>query len=106
MKKVYFIFQNMKEATYYFRNIAYELRESNKKIKVLQNEKRIIISKSENFIQKLFSKFKKNDKIVLENNIEIDFKSVKSDIVISENAYYFLEDEYDTKYFMKLISKL
>ena len=110
MRKTYFIFKDMKEATYYFRNIAYELRESNKKIKVLQNEKKIIIPKveieKENFIKKLFSKLRKNDKIVLEDNIEINFKSVKSNFIISENAFYFLEDEYETKYFIKIINKL
>lgn len=109
MEKVYFVFKNMKEATYYFRNIVYELGENNKNIKCETNEKKIIISKTkENLIKKLFKRFRKMQEINENRIIEVNFRSVKSNLdgVESQNIFTFLKDEYDIKLLVKLMNKL
>lgn len=112
MRKTYFIFKDMKEATYYFRNIACELAETNQNIERFQNEKRIVIPRTREekgtLLNRVLVKLGKAKRVFVEDNLEINFKSTKSKSIDAEekDIYTFSRDEYDTKYFIKLIDKI
>ena len=110
MKIVYFIFKNMKEAEYYYREIAYSLKMC--KITTARNPYRItmprIKEQKEHLINKILIKLGFKNLTYIDASLEIIFKSEKSKEKIPSDidAYYFFEDEYETEYFLNLINKI
>ena len=110
MRKIYFVFKNMKEAEYNWRGLAYYL--PNEKdfndVKAIRGPQRIItsITKKEklNFLKRILIKLNIIKPKFYSEPTEIYFKSEKSDLTgIHKDIYYFLEDEYDACYFIDLL---
>lgn len=99
MKRVYFIFKNMKEAEYYWRTLNYYFQMELENVVPSRNPFKIVMPriKQKNIFERIFGR--------KENELEIIFKSDKHTSIISEEneIYYFFENEYDACYFIDFL---
>ena len=115
MKRVYFVFKDMKEAEYYWRELSYILKNTAPYVESTRGPFRIFTyvkkekQKENNFMKKIFKiliQLKIVQKEYVDIPTEIIFKSKKSALRgIKEPIYYFKEDYYDDSYLLKFLKE-
>lgn len=111
MKTAYFIFDNMKEAEYYYRGIGFYLKDENENIKMKRNPYAIIIPRSreiqQNFIGRMLIKLGLKKPTYINYEVEIIFKSKKFNIAgIHHPIYHFEDVDYDFFIFKQIIEEM
>ena len=111
MRKVYFVFNDMKEAEYYWRELTYFLKMFDSYTESFRGPYRITTyikkDKKVGFLKNILIKLKLAKKEYVEVQTEIVFKSKKSNLKgINEKIYNFFEDFYEDSYFLKLLKEI
>lgn len=110
METKYFLFKNMKEAEYYFRQMAYYAQGRINRKKERPYTLELIVEKEikENIIGKILIALGLKKKMYISTDVAVFFKSINSNMrsIRDEDIYYFTDkDEYDVQYLLEKIIK-
>ena len=107
MKNLCFVFNNMKDAEYYWRELSYVLKNTDPYLESFRGPFRITTyvkkEKKVSTIRNILIKLKLAKKEYFEIPTEITFKSINSNLKGIADQYYFGEDYYDDSYLLRFL---